>query len=160
MDKIDCMKKIPQSSMITKGFETYDYSDSFHKHITSDKEISEITAQLFSIPPWIKHLFKFRDVMVKPFGLKSEKEFNKNSLNMNKLMFNIIEKTDCEVIMEEKDRHLNFRASVLKTIDQNNTYIHITTLVKYNNFFGRLYFFPVKPFHKLIVKYMLKHNIQ
>ena len=36
----------------------------------------------------------------------------------------------------------------------------ISTTVEYNNWFGKLYFFPVRPFHKLIVPAMLKGIIK
>jgi len=36
----------------------------------------------------------------------------------------------------------------------------ISTTVKYNNWFGKIYFLPVKPFHKRIVPTMLKGIIK
>jgi len=44
--------------------------------------------------------------------------------------------------------------------DSSTKIVTVTTLVIYNNWFGRLYFFPVKPFHKLIVQSGLKISIQ
>jgi hypothetical protein len=58
------------------------------------------------------------------------------------------------------DKHLNFRVSILlKDIDTPTTHsgpqereIHVTTVVKINNWFGHIYMFFIKPFHK--VKYI------
>jgi len=58
---------------------------------------------------------------------------------------------------------LNFRVSLLLSEQKNNKLnknITVTTIVMYNNWFGRLYFFPVKPFHKLIVQSGLKIILQ
>jgi hypothetical protein len=56
--------------------------------------------------------------------------------------------------MEGIDTHLNFRVSVL--IDRGKSYIYTTTLVHYNNRWGKLYFFFVKPFHRIIVRSIMK----
>ena len=75
----------------------------------------------------------------------------------------MFDKTDNEVILGEDDKHLDFRVSLLldklasKTEQKNLT---ITTTVKFNNSFGRLYFLPVRAFHKLIVPTMLKGIIK
>ncbi|HJV20387.1 MAG TPA: DUF2867 domain-containing protein, partial [Sediminibacterium sp.] len=63
----------------------------------------------------------------------------------------------------EDDKHLNFRVSLL--INRQSDYcenkkIIISTTVKFNNWFGRLYFLLVRPFHKLIVPIMLKGIIK
>ena len=59
--------------------------------------------------------------------------------------------------MGENDKHLNFKVSILlEKLEANNKSITISTIVVFNNWFGKLYFFPVKPFHKLIVPIMLK----
>jgi hypothetical protein len=54
---------------------------------------------------------------------------------------------------------LNFRVSLfLKQQAPGTNYKELTvsTAVEFNNWFGRLYFLPVPPFHKLIVPAMLK----
>lgn len=74
--------------------------------------------------------------------------------------FNIYDKNEYEIIMGEDDRHLNFRVSLFKETKVDDNKFTITTVVKFNNNFGRLYFIPVKPFHKLIVKSMMKRAVQ
>jgi hypothetical protein len=44
--------------------------------------------------------------------------------------------------------------------DPSKKVITVTTTVIYNNWFGRLYFLLVKPFHRLIVQITLKNNLQ
>jgi len=72
-----------------------------------------------------------------------------NSVGLFKIYY-IDEK---EIISGLKDSHLDFCISFYK-IDNK---ILLSTLVKYNNTFGRVYMNIIKPFHKLIVKNMLKN---
>ncbi|MDD2793674.1 MAG: DUF2867 domain-containing protein [Sediminibacterium sp.] len=78
-------------------------------------------------------------------------------------LFKIFDKTADEIILGEDDKHLNFRVSLFidkqaeKRTDIN---LIISTTVKFNNWFGRIYFLPVRPFHKLIVPTMLKGIIK
>ncbi|MOA34437.1 hypothetical protein D3C78_1558100 [compost metagenome] len=59
--------------------------------------------------------------------------------------------------MGENDRHLDFKVSLLAQQTGNtNSSITISTVVNYHNWFGKFYFFFVKPFHKRIVPVMLK----
>jgi hypothetical protein len=59
--------------------------------------------------------------------------------------------------MEEDDKHLKFRTSVL--IDREKSEVYLTTVVKYNNWGGRLYFIPVKPVHRILVKSQFKKKM-
>ncbi len=75
-------------------------------------------------------------------------------------MFN---RTDKEVILGEDDKHLNFRVSLFldhQINDPNKKHLTVSTTVEFNNWFGRIYFLPVRPFHKLIVPTMLKGIIK
>ena len=56
--------------------------------------------------------------------------------------------------MGEDDKHLNFRTSIM--IDKSKSTISLITLVHFNNVWGKLYFLPVKPFHRLIIRSLLK----
>lgn len=71
--------------------------------------------------------------------------------------FRILDKTDNEFIFGKDDKHLNFRSSFLINVNSNDGVkkINLSTVVKFNNMLGRLYFIPVKPFHKLIMRTIL-----
>ena len=72
-------------------------------------------------------------------------------------------KTENEVILGEDDKHLNFRVSLIlnpKGKKTENKALIVSTTVEFNNWFGRLYFLPVRPFHKLIVPTILKGMIR
>ena len=91
---------------------------------------------------------------MKPFGieggdiLKSEDE--------DYLKDYIIEDTENEAIMRKDDKHLLFYVSIAKI---ENNLIDVTTVVQYHNALGKVYFFFIKPFHKMIVPRVVKDII-
>ena len=60
------------------------------------------------------------------------------------------------LIAELNDKHLDFRFSILIRQEDGITKVSLTTIVKINNIFGKVYFFLITPFHKLIIPNILK----
>lgn len=168
--------EIPGKSLLKTNNITYDYTDSFQgKFIDKLQAIgtTEIGKSFFSSgPQWIDKLFGFRNKLVKIFGLKTPRNVTDRQKMLKDFkcekgeqigLFKVFEKTADEIILGEDDKHLNFRVSLY--IDKHNENkkdknLIISTTVKFNNWFGRLYFLPVRPFHKLIVPVMLKGIIK
>ena len=95
---------------------------------------------------------------MKYFGLKAEmadiKKINPPFIKGKKYgIFSIFEISKREVIIGTNDKHLDFRVSLLADDSQK---LFISTVVKFHNVFGRIYFFIVKHFHRLIVPAMIK----
>ncbi len=161
---------IPDCSALLKGQRNYDYVDSYQSSYrdpynkVSSKDIGK--AFFSAAPNWTRRLFAFRNKLVRVFGLKtsqpphnSDEFFNNFSWQPGERIgiFQVFKKTENEVIMGENDKHLNFRVSLLKEqYNGNSQLLTISTVVEFNNWFGRLYFLPVKPLHKIIVPAMLK----
>ncbi|MDR1603201.1 MAG: DUF2867 domain-containing protein [Gracilibacteraceae bacterium] len=145
---------IPGNSIISHGFEEVDYVDSYRIMKSTPENIEKISEQIFKLPPWIIWLMKMRDVMMRPFGLKTGKDLGFEHKKPGAEFFTKIAQNENELIMGENDRHLNFRVSVL--IDRLSSYVYLTTAVHYNNRMGKVYFFFIKPFHKIIVKSALR----
>ena len=159
----------PQNSMLSKT--NSDYFDCYIgsiegnvKNITSD-EVGR--AFFMSSPKWIEKLMSLRNKTVSVFGLKTSEKSDYNKENLNIFiaeigqrvgLFKIIEKTENELILGEDDKHLNFKVSLL--LDDLKENLTIITVVNFNNWFGKLYFFIIKPFHKMIVPIMLKGTIK
>jgi hypothetical protein len=152
MKTVTKLTAIPENSVIANGFDKIDYCDSYRIVKSTNDSIEEIADEIFKLPGWVNWLLKIRDFITGIFGLKSSKEINKGQ----KINFPIIEKRENEIILGENDKHLDFRVSILA--DRVNSFIYVTTIVHYNNFWGRAYFLPVKPFHKLIVKSIIKRQ--
>jgi hypothetical protein len=139
-----------ENSMILTGFGTVDYCDSYRITKSVGENIEEITNRIFRLPKWVNRLLKTRDLLVKPFGLKITKETESDKL------FPIIAQNENEIIMGVNDKHLNFRVSILT--DNEKSFISLTTIVHYNNIWGKVYFSFIKPFHKIIVRAMMRRD--
>ncbi|MDR1886661.1 MAG: DUF2867 domain-containing protein [Prevotellaceae bacterium] len=144
---------VPANSMITTDFGRVDYHDTYLIYQTTDKRAEEISKELMQLPDWVNVLFFIRNRIAGLFGLKTDRNTRKDDT-----FFSLIENREDEIVMGEDDKHLNFRASVLK--DKANGTVSLTTVVHYNNLWGRVYFFPVKPFHKIIMKTLLKRYLR
>ena len=153
MNKIIKLKAIPEKSHISNGFEKIDYSDSYSIKKTTHKSMEDISKEIMTLPDWAIFLFSLRNKIVKKFGLKTD---TKN--NEQKTFFTLIEKNKNEIVLGEDDKHLNFRASIMR--EQLEDTIILTTVVHFNNGFGKVYFFLIKPFHKLIMRTLLKRQLK
>jgi len=144
-----------QKKLLTK----IDFIDCFSTTNHRDN-IEEITNLIFSsTPKWVNSLFVLRNKIVGLFGLKTDILYEDNEnfkvggyINF----FKIYSISDVEVILGLDDSHLNFRALINN--NSANTYnIKVITLVEYNNIKGKIYMTIIKPFHRLIVKRMVKN---
>jgi len=149
MKIITKLTTIPENSTIMNGFDKVDYHDTYQIQKKTEKSAEEISKEIMKLPGWIVVLFKLRNSIVSVFGLKTDRKNNEQDT-----FFTLIEKNENEIVMGEVDKHLNFRVSIMK--DESKNTISLTTVVHFNNVWGRIYFFPVKPFHKIIVKSLLK----
>lgn len=168
--------ELPDQSILNKDEKHYDYIDSYQiefidkKNNISPTEIGK--AFFLSGPKWVEKLFALRNKIVGLFGLKTSGNTTDRKKQLDNFkcepgeqlgLFKVFSKTNNEVVLGEDDRHLNFRVSLLLDQLLNETdkkTLTITTTVQFNNWFGRLYFSPVRPFHKLIVPAMLKGIIK
>ena len=162
MKKVRKTNKIPAESNISQGFGKYHHCDSFSVKTGMNISIDMLTTKIFQTPKWADALMRFRNSFFKLFGLKKG-GYKKDTyvsehypIGSRAVYFTVIDRYENEIVMQEKDKHLNFRTSVLKVTKDNGLYIHLTTLVQYNNFLGRFYFFVIKPFHGLIIRYLMK----
>lgn len=135
-----------------------DFSDTFST-INKQDTLKEIANLIFNDPPnWVKLLFTLRNKMVKIIGLKNSvpKGF-KETFDVGGYIgfFKIYAISNSEIILGADDSHLNFRAIILKdnTSDYN---IKTITLVEYNNMKGSIYMSLIKPFHRIVVKSLVK----
>lgn len=142
-----------KNSLIVKCLPA-DYKDCYREKVTDKPHIT--VKQLFDsmflqYPKWVSWLLKLRDFIVKPLGVKASKSFEEL----------IMEQNSHEIILGTEDKHLTFYVSVSCFETKCNERIAgITTLVKYNNFLGRVYFVAIWIFHKFIVHRLLKRAIR
>lgn len=149
----------PETKLIKEALPKIDFTDTFSTTNHQDT-LETITHLIFGKEPkWVTLLFKIRNAIVKLFGLKTEMpkdgntQFKVGSYIGFFQIYNIIEN---EVLLGADDSHLKFRVSILNSQEKDFN-IKVTTLVQYNNTFGKIYMTIIKPFHCLVVKSMIKN---
>ncbi len=168
--------ELPENSILKKDGKNYDYIDSYQSDFTTTNNnigITEIGKMFFkSGPKWVGKLFTIRNKIVGLLGLKTAGSINDRQKLLDNFkcepgeqlgLFKVFSKTNNEIILGEDDKHLNFRVSLFldqRLNETNKKTLSISTTVEFNNWFGRIYFLPVRPFHKLIVPTMLKGIIK
>lgn len=158
---------LPNSSSLKQLESEYDYIDSFQAAFFNQSKNIDPTliGKLFfaSIPNWGERLLALRNRIVGLLGLKTTGDPTRELQNFKCESgeqfgpLKVVDKTNNEVIFGVDDKHLDFSVSLL--LEQRKT-LTISTTVKFNNWFGQFYFSLVRPFHKLIVKSMLKKMIK
>ena len=131
-----------------------DYSDSVSKRMQLTEPLTPdvIFEQMFcNFPKPVALLFKLRNALVKPLGLQGGSGFQ----NL------ISERNDEEIILCKNDKHLDFWVSIYCSKPQDGYQdASVTTVVKFNNFIGRIYFIGIWIFHKILVKRLFKNAIK
>jgi len=165
MNKVVTLHAVPDMSIISEGFEKIDYCDTFQIVKSTTKNVDQVTTEVFRMMEIAKFLMKVRNSIVKVFGLDGVNEDEPQEapyypIGSRAVYFRVTDRNDNEIVMAEDDKHLNFRTSVLVERKEDVSHIYLTTIVHYNNFFGKFYFFFVKPFHRLLLKAQMKRLLQ
>ena len=139
---------------LTDKYLPADYCDSVSKRIKPDKPLSPdyIFEQMFcNFPKPVAWLMNLRNAIVKPLGLKG-------GSGSRKL---VSERNEEEIILSKIDKHLDFQVGIYcsKPVDGWQD-ASVTTVVKFNNFQGRLYFIGIWMFHKLLVGILFRKAVR
>lgn len=147
------VQKCNDKSLIDR-YSPFDYRDSFSRVLSGAKKITPddfLNIVFVQLPNWIEWLLELRNRLVKPLGLKTE----------GRLVDLVRDRDENEIVIGDKDKHLTYYCSLWSgTKRDGEQELRITTVVKYNNLGGRLYFFLICPFHKIIISYMLKRAVK
>jgi hypothetical protein len=106
-----------------------------------------------------------REAIGRQLGLKTAKD-KKGTLKEIELfngqvgdkiaLFEVWKKTEKEILTGKRDKHLDFVLSFhLENIDTEYT-LKLLTAVQLNSRLGKVYFFMVKPIHKLLMPILVK----
>lgn len=162
---------LPAASVLHATDQQYDYADSYSSVVElppgQTVTIEDVAKAFFTAgPKWVEDLFALRNRIVGWLGLKTGGSVNRQQLLDNFTceagdrlgLFKVYAKNEQEVILGEDDKHLNFRVSLFmrEASNQRDRELIISTVVIFHNWLGRLYFLPVKQFHRMIVPAMLK----
>ena len=167
---------IPKNSRLAG--EPYDWFDAYEIVVDDEAQTldtwSVCEVFLADSPWWARLLFAVRNTIVRWVGLKAdsidmirsrqlldnfrtrpESEFPRDIGVVGAKVFSA---SNREITAGADDWHLDFRGSLLvePMSESHQTLVTLTTVVRFKHGFGRLYFLPVKPFHKLIIRSMLQ----
>jgi hypothetical protein len=106
-------------------------------------------------PGWMEALMRLRNRLVAPFGLKTPSRTAMPSVDKIG-MFPVLSETPDRIIAGFNDSHLDFRFVVDVTTAGDRRQVTATTLVLTHNWLGRSYLMLILPFHRLIVRAMLR----
>jgi hypothetical protein len=160
----------PASSLIEKNGISVDYSDSFSSRFRAENKLpleAYVRYCLNNWPAWIVFLLKIRNILVLPFGLKTGNESDKDyiypvisiSKGSQAGSFKVLDLTNEEALLFMTDSHLDAWLSIIVKDLPDQQEICMTTAVKFHNLTGRIYFFLIKPFHKLVIRSLINHLI-
>jgi Protein of unknown function (DUF2867) len=116
-------------------------------------------------PAWIDAAMRARDAIVGTlFGLKTSAADDAQASRAlvpgtRHGIFRLFERTATEILLGEDDRHLDFRVSVLHERVGDEAFVTVSTIVRFNNAWGRAYFLPVRPVHGRVVPAMMRRVI-
>lgn len=140
--------ELPDSSLLRRqaaGIRQSDFIDCYTKPCL--RPLQAAADRAFSFPAWVAGLMRVRNLLVSPFGLKTEVTQG-DQIGI----FPVVERSADEMILGIDDSHLDFRISILT----QNGQIYFSTWVRTKNRFGRIYLAGIMPFHKLIVRGAVK----
>ncbi|WP_341898631.1 DUF2867 domain-containing protein [Ferrovibrio terrae] len=126
-----------------------DFADAFSVVVPRrDLDARSLSADFFSTPPaWAGALLDMRNAIMGRLGYKAPK-IRKG--------FPVLRESETEVVSGLDDGHLDFRALMRIDPDPHGSRITLTTAVATHNRMGRAYLAIIMPFHKLIVRSMVK----
>lgn len=147
---------LPSASRLRSSYGQADFADAFSVNLsaTASNDVEVLARHIFAQPAtWITVLMGFRDMLVRPFGLKRAADLQaKGDDRIN--IFRVFERHPDEIILGEDDTHLDFRVSVLMQAAAQGRprRLIVTTLVFYNRLLGRAYIALIAPFHRMVVR--------
>ena len=160
-------RQVPTQCSLLAGTANDAYWDCYEAPLArTDLSMQQLCLAVFAHHPmWMKRLLALRTRLVAPFGiggatlreLTRPVEDRQYAIGERIARFELRAQTDCELIMGGDDKHLDFRVSLAKIIEEGRTTVALTTLVMPHNLFGRIYLRAILPFHRFGVRKLLEN---
>ncbi|WP_036223388.1 DUF2867 domain-containing protein [Maritalea myrionectae] len=155
--------RLPLSAKLHEHIRSGDFVDCFSIELGekgTKLSIDDLARSLATTPPkWAQFLLYLRNILVKPFGLRTE--FDGAQTKMGECQpgelinfFRIYHRDNNEILMGDDDKHLDYRVSVYRSPSRPSK-LYAATWVHRHNWLGHTYLFLIKPFHKMIVRSMV-----
>jgi hypothetical protein len=168
MHVIEC--DVPSSSALRRDLiGNADFHDSYRAPLTRlELGVVEIFFALFGHTPlWMKLLLIIRNAAAGLFGLEAPTvaEIMTPTIRSE---YRVGEKIgpwpiffigDNEIVAGRNNKHMDFRLSVLKAIDDDATSVVVSTICTVHNVFGKIYLFFIIPFHRHGVRSLMSNAL-
>ena len=105
-------------------------------------------------PRWADALLTLRNILVSPFGLKTSGAGTTPREMVG--IFPVVSESPDRLVAGFNDKHLDFRVVVDVATSGATRQVTATTLVLTHNWLGRTYLAVIMPFHRLIVRSLLR----
>ena len=158
--KADVKRVAPPASSATAPFYAgADLVDAYAVALAADApdDIDRLARAMFERPTaWFTGLLGLRDALVSLAGVKTSRDVRAEAERHGRetvAFFPVFARLADELVLGENDRHLDFRASVLRrTGPDRGRELVLTTAVHCHNLAGRAYLRAVSSIHRLIVR--------
>lgn len=159
---------LPDQSFLFHTLQRCHYIDRFQEVLTDRKDsikLAQAVATFFTASPgWVRPLVGLRNQIAGLLGLKrfvtvKKEKLSNTGCRLQALPLQLFHQTDNEIVLGDDDRHLSFRISFYlerQNIPPFQKVVMVTTMVQFHNLLGKLYFFPVRAFHRRLVPALLK----
>lgn len=152
----------PLQAELSSGLTPIDFADCYHGH-TSRRGLAalQVAHAMFEQPPgWVNALMALRNRIVRWFGLKTPESVAPGVRGNQVGIFPLLSQSPAEVVLGLDDKHLDFRIWLAVRDKADGTEVWTSTLVRFNGASGRVYLFVIMPFHKLLVRHMLRRALR
>jgi hypothetical protein len=152
--KVDAVDPAADTGPLLAGAQ---FSDAFRVAVDGTSLDARGAAQkmLEHQPRWVTTLMALRDYLVMPFGLKASDSNNRTAPDVIGI-FPVLSQSPARLVAGFDDSHLDFRVVVDVASSGPGQQVTATTLVLTHNWLGRIYLAIILPFHRLIVRSMLR----
>lgn len=152
--KIDAVAPNLETAALLPGMQ---FADAFRIVVAGSKLDARQAAQrmMGRSPRWVERLVALRNALVAPFGLKTSGAGETATKDIIGI-FPVLSETPNRLVAGFDDSHLDFRVVVDVNACDNGQQVTATTLVRTNNWLGRIYLMVILPFHRLVVRALLK----
>jgi hypothetical protein len=160
LDATVSLVPVPPMAVQRCGLDPVTFADGYSGSApASDLTALEIARAVFENPPRImSRLLALRNLMVRPFGLKTPEQLGSAQEKVG--VFPLISASENEVIVGGDDKHLDFRIWISVQRTEDRCTVTASTVVKTHNRFGRFYLAMVMPFHRLLSRIMLERGLR
>ncbi|GGC61611.1 hypothetical protein GCM10010994_20290 [Chelatococcus reniformis] len=150
----------PSESKLAPLFGRADLVDAFAIRLPprATSDIEALARAVLSHPPrWLRGLMGVRDATMGALGVKTSSQIGRQARRQGKAQidfFPVLMRLDDELVVGEDDRHLDFRASILRRPERGGAPAELVaiTVVHCHNRLGRLYLATIEPFHVQVVR--------